>query len=100
MTKKELFIQNICKPIAEMTERDDHSGAVVALCEYYYEIKPDEENAANLLKWAKYIKEEHNRLGHLTEPLLDFRHRVMHDTLRLLYHILGQDYVNELHKAL
>ena len=88
MTKKELFIQSICKPIAELTEQNDHSGAIVALCEYVDGIVHKESllsgYCAKLLEWAKYIQTEHNKIGHLPMPLCAFRTQVMNDCLMLL----------------
>lgn len=104
----ELFKQNICTPLAELTERNDHSAAVVYLAERLNEIvKPQfapanryEQYAADLLKWAKYIQEEHNRLGEMFEPLLDFRNRIQHECLRMLNDYLPNDYIEALRASL
>lgn len=103
----ELFRKNICKPLAEMTERNDHTGAVVFLAEYLEHIGTSlcpqgrtELYICDLLKWAKYIQEEHNRLGEMFEPLLEFRNRIQHECLRMLNDYLPNGYLDEIKKSL
>lgn len=105
-TKKQLeFIDKlICAPLRDMTERNAHTEAVVFLAkqlEARKEMHESPSECETLLKWARFIQDEHNRIGYLPYALIMFRTYILEVIERNLFALFDSPKVEKMiHESL
>lgn len=97
-----LDLQALCSDLAALTEENQHSEAVVKLAGYAERITDGTQEAAScarLHRWARWIKAEHERAGHLPPELGAFRLAVLKGCLSCIERTHGAEEAEAIRRA-
>lgn len=98
-----LIEETIIEPLRRMTDDNNHTEAVLHLAREVNarrELSNNPEETDDLLRWMEFIKEEHDKIGHMPHMLFEFRYAILNRLLEHCKVIFGEEVTYDISHAM